>query len=165
MATTRSPYILGRVLRNLKRHGISPSSIEDEEIYSELTTAQKHILDEVSPHHFDDDDYCITWSDIFKPWDLSGVDISIIDDDGQYVTTDLSTLTTLTSSDGTINSIYDPVIDGIWDKALEYKATSEFLDGDGRAEYLTLYEKEIIKHTDSDSRVDPERNIQRRRAW
>jgi len=41
---SRSPDILGKVLRNLKRHGVSSSDVTDEEIYSELSKGQDNII-------------------------------------------------------------------------------------------------------------------------
>ena len=50
-APTRTPVIKGRVLRNLTRRGLSLESVQDEEIYSELTDAQNHILDDITRHN------------------------------------------------------------------------------------------------------------------
>ncbi len=45
----RSKILLGRILRNLKNHGIVVSDIQDTEIYGELTTAQDVIIRETQP--------------------------------------------------------------------------------------------------------------------
>lgn len=41
---SRSQNILGKVLRNLKRHGVTESQVQNEEIYSELSAAQNNII-------------------------------------------------------------------------------------------------------------------------
>jgi hypothetical protein len=104
-APTRTPLIKGRILRNLTRRGLSLESVQDEEIYSELTDAQNHILDDITPHY-----------DSVFPRSNPG---SIIDGNT------------------------DPVIPGLWDKALEYKATSEFLGGADQQYFLTRFEQQL----------------------
>jgi hypothetical protein len=103
----RTPVIKGRVLRNLTRRGMHLELVQDEEIYSELTDAQNHILDDITPHY----------------------DTGIPRDNPVYI----------------IDKNTDPVIPGIWDKALEYKATSEFLTGTDQQYFLTRFEQQLME--------------------
>lgn len=102
-APTRTPVIKGRVLRNLTRRGLSLESVQDEEIYSELTDAQNHILDDITRHN----------DSIFPRANLAA----------------------------SIDQNTDPVIPAVWDKALEYKTTSEFLSGKDQEYFLQRYER------------------------
>ena len=104
-APTRTPVIKGRALRNLTRRGLSLELVQDEEIYSELTDAQNHILDDITRHN----------DSIFPRANLAA---SI--DQNTY-----------------------PVIPAVWDKALEYKTTSEFLSGEDQEYFLQRYETQL----------------------
>ncbi len=44
----RTTNITGRVLRNLKRHGIHNGDVQDEEIYDELSNGQDNIISEIN---------------------------------------------------------------------------------------------------------------------
>lgn len=50
---------------------------------------------------------------------------------------------TLKSSREDINGIIQPEIPAVWDKALELYATSQFLSGDERTQYLSEYANEL----------------------
>jgi hypothetical protein len=101
----RSLIIKSRVLRNLTRRGLSLQSVQDEEIYSELTEAQNNILDDITPNY-----------NMRFP---------------------------KTSAPAVINADTDPVIPVAWDKALEYKAASEFLSGKDQEYFLARFEQQL----------------------
>ncbi len=44
----RTTNITGRVLRNLKRHGVTTSQIQDEEVWDELNNGVDHIISEIN---------------------------------------------------------------------------------------------------------------------
>ena len=46
--SNRSTILIGKVLRDLRRHGVSDSSLKDEEIYSELSQGQDNIISEIN---------------------------------------------------------------------------------------------------------------------
>ena len=115
-APVRTPVIKGRVLRNLTRRGVLLESVQDEEIYSELTNAQNLILDDITPHH--------------------------------------DTRIPRSNPTATIDENTDPTLPGIWDKALEYKTTSEFLTGKEQEYYLELYGIQLKELRGSRARSD-----------
>jgi hypothetical protein len=117
----RSTNILGRVLRNLTRRGISLSSVQDEEIFAELTQAQVRIFDDISPHAVQ--------------YEYTANPVGIIDENTE------------------------PVLPAIWDKALEYKATSELLNGKDKQEFFGLFEKELRDLRGSAERTSYENNL------
>jgi hypothetical protein len=47
--SNRSTILLGRILRNLKKHGLTESDVNDPEIYGELQSAQDSIISEIFP--------------------------------------------------------------------------------------------------------------------
>jgi hypothetical protein len=66
-----------------------------------------------------------------------------------------------TSTPAVIDANTDPVIPSIWDKALEYKATSEFLADKSRMEFVTLFDNELKAHRGSAQRTDKHEPISR----
>jgi len=130
---TRTPIIKGRVLRNLTRRGLSLESVDDVEIYSELTDAQNHILDDNTPHYYN-----------------------------RFPRSNPA---------ATIDENTDPIIPAIWDKALEYKATSEFLAGKDQEYFLARFEQQLKELRASANRSDKhepltrEPGIKDERGW
>jgi len=65
----------------------------------------------------------------------------------------------LAGSDYEISKTQEPELPGIWDKALEYYATAEFLTGEASVFFKKLFEAEYLKHKSLFLRKDS--NMQR----
>jgi hypothetical protein len=141
----RSTIIKGRILRSLIKNNIQLSSIQDEEIYSELTDAQNHILDDITPHTAFLNANAITDETFY----LFGIPFLVPPDMGSLIN-----MPPQTPVQYVINETTEPTLPNIWDKALQYKATSEFMEGDLKAEFLSLYEKELVDLRGSANRSD-----------
>lgn len=192
----RTADILGRVLRNLRRFGITTSDVTDEEVYDELSQSQNRIISEVQPGKIltvtlvtDQDSYTLsTDSGSITRYNIAELKLlkfpsdwlyrfelipnkeyverinvnrdttisqpvigSVIDEKlkifpsptSSFNGDELEFWVSLKSSTQDIDENMEPELPNVWDKALEWDVTAQFLKPKDARDYIIMFQEEV----------------------